>query len=54
MASVGEFFIGRAMQLIARYLAAGRLHTVARGTENLPTLGPALIVARHYPELFTL
>lgn len=52
MAPPGEFFIDRAMRLIARYLAACKLRTVARGTENLPALGPALIVARHYHHLF--
>jgi putative membrane protein len=52
MAPASEFFIDRAMRLIARYLAAGKLQTVARGTENLPPLGPALIVARHYHHLF--
>lgn len=52
MASIGEFFIDRAMRLIARYLAAGRLQTIARGVENVPTPGPVLIVARHYHHLF--
>jgi putative membrane protein len=52
MASSGEFFIDRAMRLIARYLAAGRLQTVARGVENVPAYGPVLIVARHYHHLF--
>jgi len=52
MTSVPEFIIDKSMRLIARYLAAGKLHTVASGTENLPTQGPALIVARHYHHLF--
>lgn len=52
MTSVTESFIDKSMRLIARYLAAGKLHTVASGTENLPAQGPALIVARHYHHLF--
>ena len=40
------------MRLIARAVAAGRLQTVASGTEHIPTAGPALIVARHYHHLF--
>ncbi len=52
MTSLAEFFIDKSMRLIARYLAAGKLTTIASGTENLPTHGPALIVARHYHHLF--
>jgi len=52
MTSVAEFFIEKSMRLIARYLAAGKLRTIASGTENLPSHGPALIVARHYHHLF--
>lgn len=52
MTTVAEFFIDKSMRLIARYLAAGKLTTIARGTENLPTQGPALIVSRHYHHLF--
>jgi len=52
MTRLPEFIIDKSMRLIARYLAAGKLHTVASGTENLPTQGPALIVARHYHHLF--
>lgn len=40
------------MRLIARGLAAGRLKTTAHGVENIPEIGPALIVARHYHHLF--
>ena len=52
MTSVPEFIIDKAMRLIARYLAAGKLQTIASGLENLPSQGPALIVARHYHHLF--
>lgn len=52
MASVAEFIIDKSMRLIARYLAAGKLQTIVSGAENLPTHGPALIVARHYHHLF--
>ena len=40
------------MRLIARYLAAGKLQTTVNGIEQLPAIGPALIVARHYHHLF--
>ena len=52
MTGLPEFIIDKSMRLIARYLAAGKLTTVARGTANLPAQGPALIVARHYHHLF--
>ena len=52
MTSLREFFIDTSMRLIARYLAAGKVQTIASGTENLPSHGPALIVARHYHHLF--
>lgn len=52
MTTVTEFFIDKSMRLIARYLAAGKLRTISNGIENLPTHGPALIVARHYHHLF--
>ena len=52
MSSLTEFFIDRSMRLIARCLAAGKLRTVASGLENLPSTGPALIVARHYHHLY--
>jgi 1-acyl-sn-glycerol-3-phosphate acyltransferase len=42
----------KSMRLIARAVAAGRLQTVSSGTEHIPTIGPALIVARHYHHLF--
>ncbi|HEX7233054.1 MAG TPA: lysophospholipid acyltransferase family protein [Candidatus Binatia bacterium] len=48
----GEFFIVEAMRTIAALLAAGRLNTRTEGVENVPTLGPALIVARHYHHLY--
>lgn len=40
------------MRVIARALAAGRLETVASGLVNLPSDGPALVVARHYHHFF--
>lgn len=40
------------MRLIARGMAAGHLHTVALGLENIPAEGPAVIVARHYHHLY--
>ena len=52
MSSLGEYCIDKAMRLIARYLAAGKLQTSANGMENLPIRGPALIVVRHYHHLF--
>ncbi len=52
MTGLTEFFTDKSMRLIARCLAAGKLQSIARGTENLPAQGPALIVARHYHHLF--
>jgi len=52
MTKVADFFIDKSMRLIARYLAAGKLQTIASGMGNLPARGPALIVARHYHHLF--
>lgn len=47
-----EFMIDKAMRLIARGMAAGRLTTVAEGLNYIPATGPALIAARHYHHLF--
>ena len=47
-----EFVIARAMRTIAAILGARRLTTRTRNVENVPTLGPALIVARHYHHLY--
>jgi 1-acyl-sn-glycerol-3-phosphate acyltransferase len=47
-----EFIIVKAMRAIAALLAVGRLETRATGVKNVPTLGPALIVARHYHHLY--
>lgn len=47
-----EIVIDKAMRLIARMLAAGRVRSVVSGLEHLPSHGPALIVARHYHHLF--
>jgi putative membrane protein len=44
--------IAKAMRLIARALAAGRLQTIASGVEHVPKEGPTLLVARHYHHLF--
>lgn len=52
MNRVAENITDRAMRVIARMLAAGRVRTVSRGLENLPRDGPVLIVARHYHHLF--
>jgi len=52
MSTLAEFFIDRSIRLIARCLAAGKLQTVASDIENLPSHGPALIVARHYHHLY--
>jgi putative membrane protein len=48
----GEFVTAKAMRAIAAILRAGRLRTRASGMENVPALGPALIVARHYHHLY--
>src|SRR5690349_22285197 len=40
------------MRALAAILRAGRLRTRASGMENVPALGPALIVARHYHHLY--
>ena len=48
----GEFVTAKAMRAIAAILRAGRLRTRASGTENVPALGPALVVARHYHHLY--
>ena len=48
----GEFVTAKAMRAIAAILRAGRLRTCASGMENVPALGPALVVARHYHHLY--
>lgn len=40
------------MQRVARILNGGRLEARATGLENIPSDGPALLVARHYHHLF--
>jgi 1-acyl-sn-glycerol-3-phosphate acyltransferase len=50
--SITEIATAKSLRLIARAVAAGRLQTVVSGTEHIPTVGPALIVARHYHHLF--
>ncbi|HVO92997.1 MAG TPA: lysophospholipid acyltransferase family protein [Terriglobales bacterium] len=52
MTSLTEIIIEKAMGAIAAALAAGRLKTIASGVENIPSQGPALIVARHYHHLY--
>lgn len=49
---IQESTTARAMRLIARLVAAGRLDTVACGKEWLPERGPGLIVARHYHHMY--
>jgi putative membrane protein len=44
--------IARAMRLIARGMAAGRLQTIVFGSEHVPRKGPVLLIARHYHHLF--
>jgi putative membrane protein len=44
--------IAKAMRLIARGLAAGRLQTISSGVEHVPKEGPTLLAARHYHHLF--
>ena len=50
--TLSNIVIAKAMRLIARALAVGRLQTVASGVEHVPKEGPALLVARHYHHLF--
>jgi len=50
--SFNELAITRAMRLIARAMAAGRLEIEACGLDNVPRQGPLILVARHYHHLF--
>ena len=50
--NLSEIVIAKAMRLIARALAAGRLRTLTSGVEHIPLKGPVLLVARHYHHLF--
>ena len=50
--TLSNIVIAKAMRLIARALAAGRLQTIASGVEHVPKKGPTLLVARHYHHLF--
>ncbi len=52
MNGIADFAIDQAMHVIARILTGNRLRTVARGLENVPADGPAIIAARHYHHLF--
>ena len=52
MNAIADFAIDQAMHVIARILTGNRLRTVARGLENVPADGPAIIAARHYHHLF--
>lgn len=49
---ISEIVIAKSMHLIARALATARLKTVASGVEHIPSIGPALLVVRHYHHLF--
>lgn len=44
--------IHKAMRLIVRGLAAGRLQTISSGVEHIPQEGPVLIIARHYHHFY--
>jgi putative membrane protein len=50
--SFGEAVTARAMRLIARAVAAGRLAMEASGCANVPREGPLILAARHYHHLF--
>ena len=52
MNAIADFAIDQAMHVIARIVTGNRLRTVARGLENVPADGPAIIAARHYHHLF--
>lgn len=52
LGSITEFATAKSMRLIARGVAAGRLHTTSSGTGHIPASGPVLIVARHYHHMF--
>src|SRR3990170_3864606 len=50
--SITEIATAKSMRLIARGVAAGRLHTTSSGAGHIPASGPALIIARHYHHMF--
>jgi putative membrane protein len=52
MPTISRMAMEKTMRLITRGLAAGRVKTHCSGSENIPSQGPALIVARHYHHLY--